>query len=264
MESLVLLFKRTRFVAICLIPMFLFSCSEPHKPSVNKADAQVMGELPNFAAIEEVGEKKTQFFDYLRVGIDLENQRIEQERTELNAMREQLADGALSNPQLDKLVELAGRYKVSIDQEQVSITVIDELLNRVNVIPPALVLVQAANESAWGTSRFATEGNNLFGQWCYREGCGLVPLSRVEGMTHEVAKFDSVQHSIHAYFMNINTNRAYRAVREQRDLLVDAGDDLLGVEAAEAMSQGLRSYSERGEEYVLELQTMMRHNNRYL
>ena len=69
------------------------------------------------------------------------------------------------------------------------------LLNRVDVIPPSLALAQGANESAWGTSRFSKEGNNYFGQWCFKLGCGLVPRQRDSGAQHEVAKFDSPRQS---------------------------------------------------------------------
>ena len=64
-------------------------------------------------------------------------------------------------------------------------------------------------ESAWGTSRFAREGNNLFGQWCYKTGCGIVPKRRGEGQVHEVASFESVDAAVASYLRNINSHRAY-------------------------------------------------------
>jgi Bax protein len=126
----------------------------------------------------------------------------------------------------------------------------------VDAVPDHLVLAQAANESAWGTSRFAREGNNLFGQWCFRQGCGLVPASRPDGATYEVARFESVSQSIGSYMHNLNTGRTYQELREIRALARENGHD----PDANAMAAGLMSYSERGEDYISELRSMIRHN----
>ena len=67
-----------------------------------------------------------------------------------------------------------------------------KLLERVDAVALEVALAQSANESAWGQSRFAKQGNNFFGQWCYRKGCGIVPKKRDKGGRHEVAKFKSV------------------------------------------------------------------------
>lgn len=131
------------------------------------------------------------------------------------------------------------------------------------MLPEALVLTQAANESAWGTSRFATEANNYFGHWCYSKGCGLVPLQRNEGSTHEVAKFSSSQESVHRYFMNLNRNKAYQDLRGIRTELANKGEDLLTFDAATKLTEGLLKYSERGADYVTDLQAMIRHNKVY-
>lgn len=90
------------------------------------------------------------------------------------------------------------------------------LLVRVDMVPAGLVLAQAAHESAWGTSRFAKAGNNFFGQWCFRAGCGLVPKQRPAGAHHEARVFPSVKAAIAAYMHNLNTNPAYTAFRQLR------------------------------------------------
>ncbi len=82
-------------------------------------------------------------------------------------------------------------------------------------------------------------------------------------MTHEVAKFKSVQESIHRYFMNVNRNAAYYDLRKIRYDLRKEQSDLLSVETAVALTNGLLKYSERGEDYVSDLQTMIRHNEKY-
>ena len=131
------------------------------------------------------------------------------------------------------------------------------LRHKLDVIPPSLILAQAANESAWGTSRFATKGNNLFGQWCFSKGCGLVPRGRAEGASHEVAKFSSPYRSVRAYIQNLNRHPTYQLLRDVR--LEDRRDNapLSGLELAE----GLLGYSERGEEYIEEIRAMIHYNN---
>ncbi len=130
---------------------------------------------------------------------------------------------------------------------------LDALLLRVNVLPEALVLAQAASESAWGTSRFARQANNYFGQWCFSQGCGLVPKHRPEGATHEVAKFSSVAESVQAYFHNINTFTAYEALRTER------AKQPQNV-TAKRLLPTLLQYSERGEDYIKDLKKLIRQN----
>lgn len=228
---------------------------------VNKGKA--VSSAPDFTAIEDVSEKKHAFFSYLKPGIALENQRIEKERVRLNRLREHLEAGNLVDTDIDDAKKLAHLYQVELQTNEITHDWIDEMLHRVDVIPEALVLTQAANESAWGTSRFARTAKNYFGQWCYSKGCGVVPLQRSEGMTHEVAKFGSVQESIHRYFMNVNRNAAYFDLREIRFQLREDGADLLSMSSAMEMSNGLLKYSERGEAYIQDLQAMMRHNEQY-
>jgi Bax protein len=125
------------------------------------------------------------------------------------------------------------------------------------VIPPSLVLAQAANESAWGTSRFARRGNNLFGQWCFSQGCGLVPRGRVEGASHEVASFSSPYRSVRSYIQNLNRHPTYQLLRDIR-LKARNRDDIA---SGPSLAAGLLGYSERGEDYVEEIRNMIRHNN---
>jgi Bax protein len=219
-----------------------------------------IGNAPDFAAIKDVKQKKSAFFDYLRPGIAIENQRISGERKRLERIADNVANDLLTSNDWSDAKRLGRLYSVELTSEAMTDEWLDTMLHRVNVIPEALVLVQGANESAWGTSRFATQANNYFGQWCYSQGCGLIPLQRSEGMTHEVAKFNSVQQSIHGYFMNVNRNRAYESLREIRYQRQIAGKSLDDTAAAMALSDGLLKYSERGEAYVTDLQAMIRHN----
>tara|TARA_Y100001960_G_scaffold329799_1_gene422096 strand:+ start:355 stop:1206 length:852 start_codon:yes stop_codon:yes gene_type:complete len=225
--------------------------------------AQSVGSSPDFSAIQNTTEKKQAFFDYLTPGIALENQRVRKERERLELIEQSYKSHSLTASDESYAKRLGRLYNVTLTEEGITQSWLDNMLHRVDVLPEGLVLVQAANESAWGTSRFATQANNYFGQWCYSQGCGLVPLKRAEGMTHEVAKFSSVQQSIHGYFMNVNRNKAYfelREIRYQRHL---QGKSLVDTEAALALTDGLLKYSERGEAYVNDLQSMIRHNKKF-
>lgn len=130
------------------------------------------------------------------------------------------------------------------------------LLRRVDVIPVKLVLAQAANESAWGTSRFAREGNNLFGQWCFTKGCGMVPIRRAEGASHEVALFTTPAASVRAYMLNLNSGGAYEHFRKIRIGLKRMNKP----QSAIVLAAGLEKYSERGRDYVRSIRDMIRGN----
>lgn len=236
--------------------------TEPTEKVVSKPLPSV-GKKPDFAAITNVNEKKSSFFGFLNPAIAIENHRVLQERQFLLSMKSKGSDTRNTEKHLQSAEKLAKAYQYAVPSEGITEDWLNTMLLRVNVLPPSLVLTQAANESAWGTSRFATKANNFFGQWCYRKGCGLVPLRRNEGATHEVAKFGSAQDSVSAYFMNVNRNRAYAELRTIRSQLEQSGQDLQSEKTALALTQGLSHYSERGQAYVDELQAMIRHNNKY-
>ena len=209
--------------------------------------------LPDFGGYSDVKQKKTAFFDYMLPLVSAANQSIMEQRAEL----EEMATDAdqLSFFQQRNLLQLAESYRVdtqNLNNQQV----IDQLLLRVAVLPPSLVLAQAAIESAWGTSRFARQGNNLFGQWCYQKGCGLVPLQRSADSKHEVAKFDSVAAAVDAYLHNLNTHRAYKDLRVLRAELSTAESSASGHQLA----QTLLYYSELRQVYVDEVQAVIRIN----
>ncbi|MDN3701708.1 glucosaminidase domain-containing protein [Vibrio artabrorum] len=226
------------------------------------SDSGFSSNAPDFRAIEDVKEKKEAFFSFLRPSVNNENTRIVKER----ALLTQVAGSGLSNvnsKDTASLKRLGESYNLPVPPTGMDDGWLTEMLNRVNVLPEALVLTQAANESAWGTSRFAIKANNYFGHWCYTKGCGLVPSQRNEGSFHEVAKFSSSQESVHRYFMNLNRNEAYAGLRVIRAKLSAQGKDLLTTETATELTNGLLKYSERGSDYVTDLQAMIRHNKVY-
>ncbi len=212
--------------------------------------------LPKLSQIQNVAEKKQIFTDFLLPLVEASNNETLKQRKQLLDIRHSFRNNKeLSNGEEKQLTELAQLYRVD---STISLTQqISQLLIKVDLIPPALVLAQAANESAWGTSRFAVEGNNLFGQWCYQQGCGLVPLQRAEGAYHEVRKFDSVYQSVKAYMLNLNSNPVYQDFQQSRVAERKTGE-LNGL----SLANHLTSYSERGEAYIEELHQMMRVNKK--
>ena len=249
-------------VAIIALVSGLTACGEiPSQSSNDEAPAaSSQGTKPDFSKITDVNQKKAAFFDFLRPSVEHENQRVDKERQFLETLQPKITAGeSLSSDQLNYARKLAETYKVPLNDQGVTAEWLTAMLNRVDVIPESLVLSQAANESGWGTSRFAVEGNNYFGQWCYRKGCGLVPNARNDGANHEVAVFASPYLSVQAYFMNVNTNRAYQDLRDIRAAQRLTGEVVEGTKLAE----GLSRYSERGQAYVDEIQAMIKHNNQY-
>lgn len=130
-----------------------------------------------------------------------------------------------------------------------------ELLNRVDAIPPSLALAQSAIESGWGTSRFAQQGNALYGQWTYG-GDGLVPDRRDEGKDHRIKAFPRLIESVVGYARNLNTHAAYGELRATRARRYAGQERASGIELAET----LVSYSERGVLYIDDLRTIILSN----
>lgn len=213
-------------------------------------------ELPDFESYEDVESRKEAFFEFLTPYVKEENARITAVRAQLWPMAEVLERGLpLSDVEAEQLAQIAADYR--IDLEAIGLLAgARELVARVDSIPMSLVLAQAANESAWGMSRFAREGNNIFGQWCFNEGCGLVPEQRHQNATHEVRAFQSVEASVTAYFRNLNTHESYQGMRELRADMRAEGRPL----DAMVLARGLLRYSERGVAYVNELQDIIRVN----
>lgn len=177
------------------------------------------------------------------------NERILRDRERLWAIvaQQRLGEHLSARDEL-WLAVMAERYKTERGD-------VEALLERVDVIPPSLALAQAAEESGWGTSRFTREGNALYGQWTWGEQ-GIVPAGREDGQEHKVRAFENVLHSVEAYVRNLNTHRAYREFRARRADLRADGRTLLGT----SLTLGLRRYSERGQEYVRTLDTIIEAN----
>ena len=126
----------------------------------------------------------------------------------------------LNNRNLAYLKKIAKKYKIKISNKH-KIDLVNELLITIDIIPNSIVLAQAANESGWGTSRFAKEYNALFGEYTYDFSKGVIPLKREEGKRHLVKAFSSYDNSVESYFRNINTHYAYEKFRLTRKVMRD-------------------------------------------
>lgn len=202
---------------------------------------------PDFTAYAAGPDRKAAFFEYFTPIILDINRELAADRQQI-----QSACDAGETGTLDKFLT---KFRIDdTDLEQDSPCNI--LLRRADIVPASLAIAQAANESAWGTSRFAKQGNNFFGQWCFTKGCGIVPKSRDANKAHEVADFRSPADSVESYMLNLNTHDAYKPLRNIRQSLRKKDEAVTGV----ALSYGLGKYSERGDEYGEELREMISFN----
>ncbi|MDG2395276.1 glucosaminidase domain-containing protein [Candidatus Thioglobus sp.] len=196
-------------------------------------------ETPDFDQITNVDERKQAFFQYLLPAINKQNTKIVQ-------LRNDIKTGNINQVRLKKIYQY---YRAKEGD-------INTLLTRVDVIPASLILAQGAYESNWGRSRFAKYYHNFFGLWCFKKGCGIVPLQRSKTDTHEVAKFSSLDKSIEYYMRSINRNSAYKTLRKIRQIKRDQQLPITGI----ALAEGLENYAEIGYEYVETVQSIIRYN----
>jgi len=202
--------------------------------------------------------KKRIFFRALAPLALRSNELILRDRTRLLELRDHLGNfGEVKADDHAWLARLAVQYGV-VENEDATIdqSAIDELMVRVDVVPVSLVLSQCAEESGWGTSRFAAEGNALFGQWSWG-GEGIKPDQQRQGMgDYRIAAFETPLASVMAYMKNLNTHAAYAGLRAKRAEMRAAGSRISGWELAETLDK----YSERGQAYVESLHGIMRVN----
>ena len=202
---------------------------------------------------------KTRFIQKMATAAKKENQRIANQRAYLLKMQSQIAKHqSLSNQDIVWLQSVAKLYRVK-DFNRHSTSQWQKLLSKANIIPNSMAIAQAINESSWGRSRFATEGHNLYGIWCYRPGCGMVPKRRAAGKTYEVKSYPSIQASVQDYFLLINRSRAYRTFRQQRAILIKNQEKITGLN----LIKHLKNYSQIGQSYNKIIQQIIQHYNLY-
>jgi len=147
---------------------------------------------------------------------------------------------------------LKRRFKeYKIDDQDLS-----KLKMRMDIIPVSIALAQAANESGWGTSRFALEGNALFGQWTWSKE-GISPKNKDPDASHKILQFQILKASVRAYKNNLNTHNAYKQFREERAKLREADDKINGL----LLTQYLKNYAGIGSKYVEILDSIISNNS---
>ena len=125
-----------------------------------------------------------------------------------------------------------------------------------DIIPASLAIAQAAKESGWGTSRFALEGNAMFGQWTWGKD-GIEPSEKQDDEQHKILKFPMLRSSVKAYLKNLNTHRGYGEFRKERSLLRQNNKKISGLDLADY----LYNYAKTGSEYVKILKKIIRQND---
>jgi uncharacterized FlgJ-related protein len=212
------------------------------------------------AKLATVADKKRIFFRLIGPIVLRINELIAADRTRAKEITEKLLVGQSASPEEHAwLADLAVRYKlIKSEEDRLDSELFPELLLRVDVVPPSLSLAQAASESGWGTSRFAAEGNSLFGQWTWGKGKGMKPAEQRVSThgDHRIATFGSTALAAYAYTLNMNTSAAYRDFRLKR---ADLRRQNLRISGTVLASTLLR-YSERGQAYVDDIQRLIRQN----
>lgn len=201
--------------------------------------------------------KKQLFFRGIAPLILHSNELILKDRSRLERIRSSFGSGD-SLAELDQawILKLAKLYKIKSKDEHLTAAGIEELWHRVDMVPPSLAMAQAAEESGWGTSRFAAQGNAVYGQWTWGKNAIVPEQQRKELGNYGIASFASLQESISAYMLNLNTHNAYTELRSRRATLRENGEKIKGMDLAETLTR----YSERGEAYVETLKSMMEYN----
>ena len=203
--------------------------------------------LPNEIKMIESTSKRKEFFIQIVLPLIMkENSNIKIDRKRLFSIINKSNNTVLEKKWLEK------KYK----QYGVPSRDLSTLKIRMDEVPVSLALAQAAKETGWGTSRFAQEGNALFGQWTW-SGEGLKPKDADKSEGHKVMKFNVLQASVRAYQRNLNTHSTYKDFRQERAKLRDKGEPLDSM----ILSKFLNKYAETGDQYVEVLQKIIKQNN---
>ena len=131
-----------------------------------------------------------------------------------------------------------------------------KLKMRMDIIPVSIAIAQAANESGWGTSRFALEGNALFGQWTWSKK-GISPKNKDPNQSHKILQFQILKASVRAYKNNLNTHNAYKEFREVRAQLRQEGKQIIGSD----LTKYIKNYAAIGEKYVAIIDDIIEKNS---
>tara|TARA_B110000444_G_scaffold259888_1_gene305089 strand:- start:5088 stop:6587 length:1500 start_codon:yes stop_codon:yes gene_type:complete len=199
----------------------------------------------DLSKIKSIKAKKETFLQILLPLVVAENQRIEVDRDYLL----KIIKGNNTEEKIQWLRKKYKEYKVKGEN-------INELIEKIDIVPTSIALAQAAKESGWGTSRFALEGNAIYGQWTW-DGVGIEPLGKEGNENHKILKFPILRASVKAYITNLNTHRGYKDFRAKRFMLRQANKKLEGVE----LIHELENYAETGKEYTKIIKQIIEQND---
>ena len=216
----------------------------------------IISELPDdFSEIQDVPTKKKLFYLVTLPLIYNSNTSIMQERRMVINIEKKFARKELNKNETEEIIRLSKKYK--LDYSEINTKLFRKLKQRINIIPVSLALGQAIIESGWGQSRFATEGNALYGQWTTSEDKGIIPQDRDEDKTHAVLKFKNLSESVEAYMFNINTHQAYYNFRVIRRI----DERIKYTDPISMKVKYLAAYAEIGDKYVDKLELIIASNN---
>ena len=216
----------------------------------------IISELPDdFSEIQDVPTKKKLFYLVTLPLIYNTNTSIMQERRMVINIEKKFARKELNKNETDEIIRLSKKYK--LDYSEINTKLFRKLKQRINIIPVSLALGQAIIESGWGQSRFATEGNALYGQWTTSEDKGIIPQDRDEDKTHAVLKFKNLLESVEAYMFNINTHQAHYNFRVIRRI----DERIKYTDPISMKVKYLAAYAEIGDKYVDKLELIIASNN---
>jgi Bax protein len=190
-------------------------------------------------------QKKETFLQILLPLVVAENEKIKKDRKFLQKILKENESKKNKNWINKKYKE----YRVS-DKN------VGELIKKLDIIPTSIALAQAAKESGWGTSRFALEGNAIFGQWTWN-GIGMAPLDKDKDQKHKILKFPLLRASVKAYITNLNTHSGYKNFREKRLEMRTQNKNLSGLD----LIHELENYAQTGKEYTKVLEKIIKQND---
>jgi Bax protein len=199
----------------------------------------------DLSTIRSTKKKKETFLKILLPLVVAENEKIKKDKKYLLKILKEN-----DTPENQKWINKKYKaYKVSKRN-------INELIEKMDIIPISIALAQAAKESGWGTSRFALEGNAIFGQWTWK-GEGIEPLEKSGDKNHKILKFPLLRASVKAYITNLNTHNSYKDFRKKRFELRKQNKPILGKE----LIHQLDKYAETGVEYTKVLLKIIEQND---
>ena len=219
-------------------------------------DLPILHSLPSdFDQLQDVDLKKKLFYLIALPLIHKSNGQILLDREMVINIEKKFLRKNLNENELQETTRLAKKY--NLDDSEINLKLFRDLKQRINIIPVSLALAQAIVESGWGQSRFALEGNALYGQWTYNELKGIIPENRDDDKSHAVRKFDNLAQSVQAYMHNINTHTAYYSFRVVRRI----AERVQYTDPVSAKVKFLAAYAEIGQEYVDKLELIIESNN---